>query len=122
MKAQFKRPCNERGCKQLATETYCTYHKQQRTAELETKRAEERQVKEPWRWIYSTQAWHRAKRAAKVRDGWCCKATGCTETERLTVHHLIPLSQGGAPFDLDNLITLCYKHHAELERSKAQSL
>ncbi len=34
----------------------------------------------------------------------------CPSSERLEVHHIIPLSRGGSNLDL-NLIVLCYKCH-----------
>lgn len=38
----------------------------------------------------------------------------------LEVHHIIPISEGGPEFDLDNLITLCYDcHHLGRHGSKA---
>lgn len=48
-----------------------------------------------------------------VRDNFCCQAPGCrvNRLSRLTVHHIIPRSEGGLD-NLDNLITLCYEHHA----------
>jgi len=38
----------------------------------------------------------------------------------LEVHHIIPISEGGPEFDLDNLITLCFDcHHLGRHGSKA---
>lgn len=38
----------------------------------------------------------------------------------LEVHHIIPISEGGPEFDLDNLVTLCYDcHHLGRHGSKA---
>jgi len=28
------------------------------------------------------------------------------------VDHWVPLAQGGAPFDEDNLVSLCHSHHS----------
>jgi hypothetical protein len=40
----------------------------------------------------------------------------------LEVHHIIPISEGGPEFDLDNLVTLCFDcHHLGRHGSKAPS-
>lgn len=33
----------------------------------------------------------------------------------LDVHHLVPVSDGGDPYCLDNLVTVCHSHHPMLE-------
>ncbi len=45
-----------------------------------------------------------------VRDGGRCQWPGCTATEGLTVHHLVPRCKGGS-HRLHNLVTLCRAHH-----------
>ena len=40
-----------------------------------------------------------------------CGAAGWLET-----HHVVPLHRGGAPFDLDNVATLCRDHHIRIHR------
>ena len=37
---------------------------------------------------------------------------------RLEAHHVTPLHRGGAPYDLDNLETLCRSCHIERHRRK----
>lgn len=39
-----------------------------------------------------------------------CQFEGCTSSERLEVHHIIPRRLGGSEHP-KNLITLCRKHH-----------
>ena len=42
------------------------------------------------------------------------------EPVSLEVHHIVPLSEGGPEFDLDNLVTLCFDcHHLGRHGSKA---
>ena len=54
------------------------------------------------------------------RDGRRCKAAcGCTVS--LTVHHIIPRSEGGCN-DPDNLITLCHSCHDEIEETSIRTL
>ena len=56
--------------------------------------------------------WSRARRLALRRDGYRCAS--CGKAARLEVHHETPLSSGGAPFDLDNLKSLCRSCHIVL--------
>ncbi len=47
------------------------------------------------------------------RDGWRCTSCGRVVTVTAEVHHRVPLEEDGAPYDLDNLATLCRDcHHA----------
>ena len=36
----------------------------------------------------------------------------------ISVHHIIPLAEGGELLDEDNLITLCRYHHEQAEKGK----
>jgi 5-methylcytosine-specific restriction endonuclease McrA len=56
--------------------------------------------------------WQQARAAARKRDGErCCN---CGSTERLQVHHIVPLAKGGDRFALSNLKTLCSDCHASV--------
>jgi 5-methylcytosine-specific restriction endonuclease McrA len=59
--------------------------------------------------------WEKARMRALVRDDFCCQHPGCDESRlrRLEVHHILPRINGGQ-HELDNLLTLCRQHHAEL--------
>jgi 5-methylcytosine-specific restriction endonuclease McrA len=58
--------------------------------------------------------WQKARAAAKQRDGNRC--VNCGATEGLQVHHVVRLENGGAEFDLNNLVTLCVGCHGEQHR------
>jgi len=45
----------------------------------------------------------------------CGKDRGANSYNGLHVHHIVPLSKGGHPFDEENLITLCPSCHGEME-------
>jgi hypothetical protein len=45
-----------------------------------------------------------------ARDGWLCKAPGCSSMQNLHNHHIIFQSRGG-PDDDWNRVTLCAFHH-----------
>lgn len=58
------------------------------------------------------------KQRARERDGFTCQFPECGVTHKgkmIHAHHKIPRSSGG-PDTLDNLITLCEKHHKIVER------
>ena len=53
--------------------------------------------------------WRRVRRQVLNRDRWRC--TACGKAGRLEVHHCIPLRNGGAKYDLGNLVTVCRGCH-----------
>lgn len=69
--------------------------------------------------IYSTLRWKAARSRALSRDGHRCTIgryfLGEPCSGPLHVHHIHAVSDGGAPFDLDNLGTSCEKHHPKWE-------
>ena len=63
--------------------------------------------------IYNSAAWKLARQARLDLDAHAC--TWCGHSgDRLEVHHRVPLAEGGAPFDIDNLQTLCFWCHIEI--------
>jgi hypothetical protein len=64
--------------------------------------------------VLNTSAWRRVRARAVRRDEGCVHA-GADCSGRIEVHHLVPVTAGGEPFELDNLITLCQHHHAQHE-------
>lgn len=59
-------------------------------------------------------AWARLK--AFERDGWRC--TKCGKAGRLEAHHEPPLRDGGDPYDLTGIVTLCRFCHVEHHRTE----
>ena len=60
--------------------------------------------------VRSLAKWKRVRRAAIERDGYRCRACG-KAAGRFEVDHIKPLSEGGAPYELDGLQTLCKPCH-----------
>jgi 5-methylcytosine-specific restriction protein A len=92
----------------LATPGYCDKHRG--TAHRDYGRARRRFDAEHG--FYRTAAW-RATRAAYLRaHPLCCKCTarGRRVTARV-VDHVVPIKDGGARFDWDNLQALCVACH-----------
>jgi hypothetical protein len=63
--------------------------------------------------LYQTRGWKETRKKALERDGYECQV--CGSTEQLEVHHIQPVSDGGAKFDVDNTVTLCMPHHQRCE-------
>ena len=53
--------------------------------------------------------WAHVRRQALDRDDWRCVL--CGRAGMMEVDHIEPLTKGGAPWDLDNLQTLCRDCH-----------
>ena len=51
------------------------------------------------------------------RDAWAC--VKCGKAGRLEVDHRVPLKEGGAVYDLDNLQTLC-RSPCHFDKSQAE--
>ena len=58
--------------------------------------------------------WRVFRRVILDRDGWAC--VKCQKKGRLEVDHIIPLQQGGNPFDIQNVATLCVACHINKTR------
>lgn len=65
--------------------------------------------------IYSTQRWQRLRRMVLSSAPLCrsCKAQAKDEIPAASqVDHIIPISEGGEPWDMDNLQPLCASCHS----------
>lgn len=66
-----------------------------------------------WRWVYNTARWRRLRIRVLTEEPFCkeCAAQDvvCASAE---VDHIVPLSQGGDPYDRKNLQGLCKACHA----------
>jgi 5-methylcytosine-specific restriction endonuclease McrA len=64
----------------------------------------------------NSAAWQKARALARQRDGQRC--VSCGATEKLEVHHIIRVADGGDAFALSNLRTLCIRCHGEQHRGR----
>lgn len=60
--------------------------------------------------------WARARKAALARAGHRSEISGLAG--RLEVHHRVRLEDGGAPYDLDNLLVLIRDEHIRLHEEE----
>jgi 5-methylcytosine-specific restriction endonuclease McrA len=56
--------------------------------------------------------WQTLRREVRRRDGNRCRV--CGATEKLSVHHIVKARNGGRD-TLDNLVTLCARHHRQAD-------
>lgn len=59
--------------------------------------------------IYQTKAWQNVRHAVLKRDGYKCRK--CGRHGAIEIHHVVPLADGGKPFDMENLESLCRRCH-----------
>ena len=68
--------------------------------------------------FYNTEEWDELREEVLARDEYCCVI--CGSTEYLQVHHIVPRRYKFiCGFDIDkieNLITMCLKHHELADR------
>jgi 5-methylcytosine-specific restriction endonuclease McrA len=55
-----------------------------------------------------------------LRDGYRCRVPGCPNRIWLDLHHLHFWSAGGG-HQVDNLVTLCTRHHDLVHRGKLRA-
>jgi 5-methylcytosine-specific restriction endonuclease McrA len=85
--------------------------KQGRCARCKREQERARYQTEPIRGLRGDRRWKRARAAARRRDGNRCQS--CGAGARLEIHHILPLEQGGDPYALSNLVTLCASCHRQ---------
>lgn len=66
--------------------------------------------------IYNTSLWRTTSSRAIARDGHRCTVSRllggqCSLDRPLHAHHIHAVSEGGAPYDIDNVGTVCAAHH-----------
>ena len=62
--------------------------------------------------LLDRKRWAHARFLTFVRDGFRC--TECFRAGALEAHHLLPVSRGGAQYDLRNLSTKCRACHLKI--------
>ena len=66
--------------------------------------------------VYRSTAWRHARTQALERDGYLCRR--CKAAEDLTVHHIVEISPGMDPYEVENLEVLCRSCHAREHNSR----
>jgi hypothetical protein len=93
------RPCAQPKCGAIvrAPARYCAPHALEQADRL----ADDRDRREPWRYLYGLKIWREAREAVRRQAGYACERCGRGEelaARALDVHHVRPLSSsGGSP-------------------------
>ena len=72
--------------------------------------------------LRTCRRWDKTRKAVNKRDRFVCRI--CLAKRRITVdgletHHIIPIAEEPCKaYDLDNLITLCVRHHKAADAGK----
>ncbi len=107
--------CSHKGCPTLVepgNHGLCDEHKTERNRRYATIRTDSEHTR-----IYKTKGWQRARKEALYRDGgWCVI---CKEAPASLVDHIVEIKDGGKPYALGNLQSLCNKCHSKKTRDAA---
>ncbi len=107
--------CTVRGCSRLAKAGdggLCSFHITARHKDYQKSRSDQEHTK-----IYGTKAWALSRKAALIRDsGWCVR---CKEKPAALVDHIKEIKDGGQPFALENLQSLCVSCHGKKTKEVA---
>ena len=76
----------------------------------------ERNANDPIRRLLHSPEWRRVRELVRQRHGDACAMADGACVGRLEVHHLVPVRDGGEPFDPDNCAVVCRHHHEVIER------
>ncbi len=111
-----KHPCSYPGCAVLVDsgKSRCDIHRKQEQREYNRGRKDN-----PFYKLYSSKAWRKVRKVKLVMDPLCerCRMKGLIEPAK-EVHHRIEVRDGGDPFDVTGLESLCKPCHS---RESAES-
>lgn len=103
-----KKPCRYPGCPNLTNETYCEIHKKQANKEYNQYQRDKFS-----KTFYNTPKWREIRKLKLTQSPFCeeCRKNG-TIVKATIVDHIKPIKQGGEPYALDNLQSLCWSCHS----------
>jgi 5-methylcytosine-specific restriction protein A len=108
MPYKAKKPCPHHGCRELTNGGYCEAHNRAVNADYD-RHHRDKEMKR----FYNSQPWVRLRKAKLSRDPMCeaCKMGGVLVIAAV-VDHIVPVREGGARLDIDNLQSLCHSCHS----------
>ena len=106
-----KRACAVPGCPNLTAGSRCDEHRRQVDLDYKHSRTDIDEQR-----FYQSALWRRVRRVKLAKDPLCelCLEAGLIHKTEI-VHHIVPIKDGGAPLDLDNLRSACKSHHGQAE-------
>jgi 5-methylcytosine-specific restriction endonuclease McrA len=114
------RLCLEAGCASPATSRgRCDFHRKQLEADRSRRRRKEGNAARDYRVkVHHSAMWKGVRRAVLERDPFC---TRCDRRLSEHVHHVVAITDGGAPYDLDNCVGLCAPCHNRISWQEQQA-
>ena len=64
-------------------------------------------------WPWNTSRWRTLRKRILAEEPLCNR---CNRKPPKHIHHRVPVSEGGAAFDRDNLVALCVQCHREVTK------
>lgn len=103
-----KKPCRFPNCPELTNETFCDKHRKE-----DNKIYNQYKRDELSKTFYRTKEWRDIRQKKLKISPLCeeCKKNGTLVIGKI-VDHIIPIKQGGEPYNLENLQTLCWSCHS----------
>ena len=89
---------------------------------LQKSKDQQRNANQEWRKVYATERWKKLSKLMRATHPLCqrCEMQGSVRpTEH--VHHIEPLSWGGEPYAMSNLLCLCENCHRVLHTIEGSS-
>jgi 5-methylcytosine-specific restriction protein A len=106
------RPCQHHGCPGLTRQKYCEKHIEEHTLLDKEKKAHD----DHERWVssrkYYNAQWNNLRKVYLATHPICepCRKNGKVVPATL-VHHVLPIKEGGARLDSENLMSCCSACH-----------
>ena len=121
MPRKAPKPCGRTGCGELTYNRYCEKHQKEAERDYNRNKRDKEAKK-----YYDTPRWKTLRKVKLARDPLCeiCRQNGGL-IEASHVDHIIEISDGGDPYDLDNLQSLCISCHSSKtlrERNKRDKI
>ena len=102
------KPCANRQCPELVPigTTHCTAH---RRADYQRKDSQRSDAELERRKVYQSARWRKVRSIVLNRDPLC---RSCRRAASRECDHVVPVAQGGAEWDTDNMQGLCSPCHS----------
>ncbi|WP_425057877.1 hypothetical protein SCACP_24430 [Sporomusa carbonis] len=101
-----KRPCSQPGCPELTDGLYCDWHRKDEYKEYNRFKRDAASKR-----FYGFHQWKKLRQQKLSRDPLC---EHCAKESKVVpatvVDHIVPIKEGGAAWDMNNLQSLCRYH------------
>ena len=100
----------------MTDDARCERHRKQEQKEYDRGRKDD-----PFHRLYAGKTWRRVRKAKLAMDPLCERCKACGSIEAATeVHHKVAVRDGGDPFDVTGLESLCKPCHSKESAASGQ--